>query len=263
MKGFKLTFQYQEPMKYNLHPSYLVQIREQLCESIEKRLNKQGYQNGEFFFTIMLGSLEYYPQQSSFMLSVAMPAECIGGIAWLGSLSVSAWDTVWGAKSEAKTYNPERILNPLKDVSDKSVKFKIEHEFLLPSKEKYEKDSRIETEKFIKAIETGFRFPCELNCDWPDVIFEVFFKNQPTVQLANQTETIFCNFMEKWNKKQEKKDGEEFIHYIADISDNIESPKPNVVYIHVDFANGSIIVLQKLLQHLNKSNLDIEKIVLA
>lgn len=263
MNGLRFAFQYQNDIKYSIHPSYLTQLREQLLSDIEKRLLKLGYQNGEFEITIQIRQWEYISHQTSFMLSVLMSDDCPDGQRWLGFFDVSAWDKSWGAKPKDPAYNPKRLLDPKKDISDESVKFKIEHNNLMPSMHIIEEQTRIATKNFIQAIESGFRFPCELKCDWPDVIFELYFTDKATEQITHRIEIEFNAFMVKWNKQQMKKDDEEAIHYIANISDTIECPEPNVVYIHVDFGNGSLTVLQKLLEYLNKSEIDIKKVILS
>lgn len=125
-----------------------------------------------------------------------------------------------------------------------------------------------EWEALLETVETknlplkGIRFPCEMNNDFPDVIFAMFFPNPVTQNLIAHTEEIFEDFISNWNEKQERKGGEEYIHGIMLVNSILGKQKANEIHIRMDFGNCKPKVLGCLIRYLSKSDLEIEKLVL-
>lgn len=152
-------------------------------------------------------------------------------------------------------------INPLEDIIKYSPTFKISDSFIIPSEAEFEKQSRRAAERFFKSFD-NFRFPCRLSeCDFPDVIYEVFFEAQPDSETAEKVLSV----IEKWayNYNRRNKDNDRNIHFVQLIEDSEEiRPSGNSVLIHIDFGNCDVLLIRNVIQQLNKSDLPINGVII-
>lgn len=152
-------------------------------------------------------------------------------------------------------------INPFEDILKYSPTFKISDSFIIPSEEEIEEQSRRAAERFFKSFD-NFRFPCRLGeCDFPDVIYEVFFEAQPDSATAEKVLSI----IERWayNYNRRNKDNDRNIHFVQLIEDSEEiQPSGNSVLIHIDFGNCDVLLIRNVIQQLNKSDLPIKGVII-
>jgi hypothetical protein len=83
-----------------------------------------------------------------------------------------------------------------------------------------------------------------------------------TEPVEKQVEAVLSKFMTDWNKKQEKRGDDFYIHDIIDAKEILGKPEMNTLYFHIDFGSADINALTALFKHLSKGNFQIKKIVL-
>jgi hypothetical protein len=96
------------------------------------------------------------------------------------------------------------------------------------------------------------------SCTYPDVIFSLYFPFEADAALEEKAEAVFGDFREEWDEKHD--DG---IHDVSNAKELVENNDKKVVHLAVDFGNCNPRVIKSLVKWLEKSGLDIEKIIIS
>ena len=88
----------------------------------------------------------------------------------------------------------------------------------------------------VSEIINAAAFPVDVECDsYPDVIFDIIFKNHPDANIIEKSVTALFEYMDSYNRKHLFRP----IHYVSDID---SLPEPSSVFsvcIHMDFGNAN------------------------
>ena len=258
MPSYLIHYKVSPENKFPLHPSYLQLIQTQLDGPIQKILSGHQYPAGEYEASLILRQPELQ-HQAPFSLWITMCKP--GGVRqFLGTISVSYTDKE--LKKQKKSPSCKR-LQPEIDISGLSARVTITDENLSPSKQEFESQSKKSEERFQKETKKGVRFPYEILCEWPDVIFAVHYAAPVTEDLKAKTLTVFEQFVEKHNRRALF--GASCIHDVFDVTDEdfLTERDEKAAYVFIDFGNCDPAILSKLFRHLSKSDLPIQKLTLT
>ena len=112
-------------------------------------------------------------------------------------------------------------------------------------------------ERFIKKLHDSVNFPLVIDCDYPDVVFEICYDCGIDEKLISDTLKVVEDCVKRYNKRHDEK-----IHYVGEVCDAVDDKKSNAIYIHVDFGECDINALALIIKALGKSNLAIKEMIL-
>ena len=111
----------------------------------------------------------------------------------------------------------------------------------------------------IKKLESCKSFPVDAGCEgYPDVIFEIILDAEPTQEQISTAVSAMEKFRDTYNRVHLLCP----IHYVGDITDEMENKHPRGIYIDVDFGNALPFALIKALRMLEKAGLPIYRVAL-
>ncbi len=262
MKKYILKYKNSDNIKYDVHPSWCELCEKQTKDKIINLLKKHLFEPDEYTLSFSVnhsgtkkGEIRHKTQQIFFEVSVMQKNDQLpGGALWIGFIRFDYCDDTF------KNYdfkNSFPIIDCEKEPLNPNPKFTVSTVGLTISPKELEISCQKSAERFMARIYDSVNFPLEIDCDYPDVIFEICYGVKLDQDLVTNTLKIIEEYAAKYNKRHE--DG---IHYVADVSDITESKKRNAVYIHVDFGNCDINALALVIKAIGKSNLPIKEMTL-
>lgn len=257
MKEYILKYKKSDGIKHCVHPSWYELCEKQTKDEVINLLKKHLYEPGEYTlnFYAFKGHIHRKSNQNFFTGWITRKDEkIVEGVTTVGPIYFDYYDDTF-EKYNFKNEWPE--IDCEKEVVNNTAQFVVYGDNLMPSPKEYEIICEKSAERFIKRLHKSVNFPLEIACDYPDVIFEIYYDCKPDKTLKAATLKVIEDYVIKYNKRHD--DG---IHHVANASDFIKRKKSNVVYIHVDFGNCDIDVLALVIRAIGKSDLPIKQMIL-
>lgn len=261
MNSYNFEISIERDLNPPIHPIFLEQFQSQLFPRIEKKLQKAGYLPNDYLIKFMEKFWVLKPQDYS---------QLSKGYTWFRGASIwrrsgyrAGYDLItgsielqWKISYCIEDINIDIAKNEIdltNEMISKSAKLLIGEIDLMPYLVKHE----AKPANVIPLL----RFEYELNCEWPDVIFQIHFNERITAKTVNNVEALINKFSNNWNDSLNDNEDDNIIDYVGS-AESEESGKS--VNIHVDFGRSDPEkVLMPMLKHLSDSELDIKKIVLT
>ena len=245
------------------HDSYLTALSSEFSGVIKAELKKHKHLTGKYAVIVMMCSIKNPSATDAHILLSGNRNITLYVLQMPHNVCVISYMIDFSSENMVADAADCRYfwINPLEDILKYSPTFKISDSFIISSEAEFEEQSRRAAEKFFKSF-NNFRFPCRLSeCDFPDVIYEVFFETKPDSATAEKVLSV----IEKWayNYNRRNKDNDRNIHFVQLIEDSEEiQPSGNSVLVHVDFGNCDVLLIRNVIQQLNKSDLPIKGVII-
>lgn len=262
MDEYVLEYQMAKGLPNNVHPSWLKTCEKQTKDEVIRIIKKHLYPAGEYilFFYALNGRL--YRHQSLFSGWVTIKGNLHNRSSLkpeldftnVGPVKFNYYDDTMDGY-DFKTEWPE--IDCEKELTNTTAKFTVSYERIGPSPREFDAMIEKSADRFLKRLHNAVSFPLEIECDYPDVVFEICYDNAVEQSLAADTLKVIEDYVVKYNKRRQ--DG---IHHVADVTDITEDKKPNAVYIHVDFGDCNVNVLANVIKAIGKSELPIKEMAL-
>lgn len=254
-----------DPYKTPPHSSYITLIQSYIHPILIKKLEKIGYQDEKLTVSLSPRDPSYYlAHQPIFQAGVytQVPEDILGtNLVLVGLFDVALIDKSWGIRHNDRVFDPQKYRYDLySKVDSDSMRVYLEHFKAFPPRHILEKQMKEEEKNFMDAL-NDFPFSVEIVCDWPDVIFEIYFNDSVSLETIHEIEMLFSKCTAEWNNSKNHKKNANVIHYVGDAC---LQKRNQMVSIHVDFGDCSPEkVLIFILKYINDSNLNINKIKLT
>ena len=245
------------------HDSYLTALSSEFSGVIKAELKKHKHLTGKYAVIVMMCSIKNPSATDAHILLSGNRNITLYVLQMPHNVCIISYTIDFSSENMVADAADCRYfwINPLEDILKYSPTFKISDSFIISSEAEFEEQSRRAAEKFFKSF-NNFRFPCRLSeCDFPDVIYEVFFETKPDSATAEKVLSV----IEKWayNYNRRNKDNDRNIHFVQLIEDSEEiQPSGNSVLVHVDFGNCDVLLIRNVIQQLNKSDLPIKGVII-
>lgn len=246
-----------------LHDSYLKALSCEFSGVIKAELKKHKHLTGEYAVLVMMCGIKNPSATDTHILLSGNRNITLYVLQMPRNVCVISYTIDFSSENMVADEADSRYfwINPFEDILKYSPTFKVSDSFIIPSEAEFEEQSRRTAEKFLKSF-NDFRFPCEIGeCDFPDVVYEVFFETQPDSETAEKVLSV----IEKWayNYNRRNKDTDRNIHFVQLIEDGEEiQPSGNSVLVHVDFGNCDVLLIRNVIRQLNNSDLPIKGVII-
>jgi len=257
MEQYILTYRKSSVITYEVHPSWYKLCESQTREAVIALLKKHGHAPGEYIlhFYGYNDRILHKNNQNFFWGHVHQVNNLVPeGVKTVGFIHFDYYDDTFDVY-DFKTCWP--VIDCALEITNPTAKFSVCSDKISPSAIEFERICNTSWKRFVKTLHRSVTFPIIMECEFPDVIFEIHFKQSPTNKQREETLKLLTDFTVNYNKRHE-----EGIHHVAEADDYTLIGRENAVCIYIDFGNCNPEVLASALKCLGKSKLPIEEVIL-
>jgi len=258
MDDYTITYQKSGGITHVVHPSWYKLCELQTKSEVIALLKKHFYEPGEYIlhFYAYHDRILRKKEQNFFSCQIQQVSDRVPeGVVTIGFINFDYYDNTFDAY-DFHTCWPE--IDCAIEVKNATAKFTVAGANISPSPKEFERICEKAYARFMKKLYRAADFPIIMECDYPDVIFEICFEQEPSNKVRMETLKVIEDFAVKYNKRHESG-----IHHVAELNEVIDNRNQSAVYIHVDFGDCKPEVLISLLKAIGKSKLQIKEITLS
>ena len=250
MDKFTLLYKLNDGISLKVHQSWYKLFEKQTKEDVILTLKKHLYEPGEYvlFLTVKNGAIRHKNDQNFFSgWLTKSDINAIGGMTSIGPVQFDYHDDTF---EKCDFINVFPTIDCEKRVPNFNPLLMLVGEDLFPSAKEREIVAKRTADQFMKEIIKSVSFPLEINCDYPDVIFEIIFVNNPSQIAIDNLVITIENAIMTYNKNHN--DG---IHHF-----DFTEKSTDAISLHIDFGDCDIPALSYLLKELSNIDLDIKEV---